>query len=224
MNPRYWPITYWLMLILFVVFLVQIATLTAGVPFTELLVVNPAAVIHGQQVWGLFTNMFLHASIGHILINSWVLFMFGLELERIIGGKELLKLFLISGMFASVFYVLTSLFILNSYASALGASGAIFGILGAMIALRPEKKVIMIFPPIPWPIPLWLLGIFFVAISILWFGLGGGTGIAENAHLGGMIAGFLLGRRYKTMEEREHGIIYSFHHPSYNYDWIDEYR
>ena len=224
MNLRYWPVTYWLLIILFAVFVVQIVALNADVPFTELLVVNPGAVLNGQQLWGLFTNMFLHGSIWHIIINSWVLFMFGLGLERVIGRREFLKVFLVSGFFASVFYVLTSVFILNSYSSALGASGAIFGILGAMIALRPNQKVIILFPPIPKPIPLWVLGIFLVAISLLWFGFGGDTGVAENAHLGGMIIGFLLGRRYRGLEQRKHGAVYSFYQPKDNYDWIDDYR
>ncbi len=225
MDLRDLPVTFWLLIILFAVFVTQIATAAAGVPFTEMTVLSPLAVLNGQKLWGLFTNMFLHGGMFHIFFNSWALFMFGLALERLIGGKELLKVFLISGLVASMFYVLTSVFILDSSASALGASGAIFGIVGAMIALRPRMRVMLIFPPVP--MELWMLGVFFVLIAVLWFGAGGGTGIAENAHLGGLITGLALGWYYKGKENARtsgRGIWRSFNRPSYNYDWIDDYR
>jgi membrane associated rhomboid family serine protease len=226
MDLRNVPVTYWLLGILFVVFIIQIAALAADTPFTEALILSPVAILSGQMVWGLFTNMFLHGSFLHILFNSWALFMFGLALERIIGGKNLLKVFLISGLFASVFYVVTSVFILGSGASALGASGAIFGVVGAMVALRPHLKVMLIFPPIP--MELWMLALFFVGIALLWFGIGGGTGIAENAHLGGLMIGFIMGLYFKGKIRRDSDytwrVVYNTPEAKDPYDWIDAYR
>ena len=231
MDLKHVPMTYWLLGVLFVVFVIQVIGDAANVPITELLILSSTAIIHGQQLWGIVTNIFIHGGFFHIFFNCWALFMFGLAIEQIIGGKNLLKIFLISGLFASVFYVVTSLLILNSGVSALGASGAIFGIIGAMVALRPRMKVMLIFPPIP--MELWMLGIIFVFIAIFWFGIGGGTGIAENAHLGGLIMGFILGRYFKSKEKKDGDFTWnevyqprglSPYKPKDDYSWIDEYR
>ena len=200
-DLKYIPVTYWLLGILVVVFIIEIITTVANIPFIENFILNPEAVINGQQLWGIFTNMFLHGGLFHLIFNGWALWMFGLSLERIIGSKNLLKVFLISGLFASVFYILTSVFILDMSASALGASGAIFGVIGAMIALRPNMRVMLLFPPVP--LQLWMLGVFFVLIALYWFGIGGGTGIAENAHLGGLIIGLIMGLYFKSREKTE---------------------
>jgi membrane associated rhomboid family serine protease len=233
MELKELPVTYWLLGILFVVFVIQLISISVGFPFTEMLILNPTAILQGQMLWGIFTNMFLHGGIFHIFFNSWALFMFGFALEKIIGGKNLLKVFLISGLFASLFYVLTSVFLLNSSVSALGASGAIFGVIGAMVALRPHTKVMLIFPPVP--MELWMLAVFFVVIALVWFGLGGNTGIAENAHLGGLIMGYVLGRYFKDKESSDSdftwGNVYAPSTRTYRvyrqedpYDWIDSYR
>ncbi len=199
MEIRELPATYWLLIVLFGVFLVQIVCMVASVPFTEQLILDPSAIASGQMLWGIITNIFLHAGVLHIFFNSWALFMFGLVLENIIGGREVLKVFFASGIFASLFYTITALFILNNPLPALGASGAIFGIIGAVMVLRPHMRVMLIFPPIP--MELWMMGIFFIILALIWFAAGGGGGVAENAHLGGLLIGFLFGYYYKKKEE-----------------------
>ncbi len=223
MDLKDLPVTYWLLIIFFAVFVAQMVGLATEVPFTEALVLNPIAILSGRQLWGIFTNIFLHGGIFHIFFNSWAMFMFGLSLERIIGGRNLLKVFLASGLFASVFYVLTSVFLLDSGTSALGASGAIFGVIGAMVALRPRAKVMLIFLPVP--LELWMLAILFTLIAVLWFGGGGGTGIAENAHLGGLIAGLLLGLYYRRREKADRDFTWkAVYRPKDEHGWIDAYK
>jgi uncharacterized protein len=226
MNLKYLPATYWLLGILIAVFIIQIISAAAGFPFTELLVLYPAAVIQGQMIWGVLTSVFLHSfNPIHLFFNGFVLYMFGLALERIIGRKNLLKVFLCSGLFASVFYVLTTVFILNSSTAALGASGAIFGVLGAMMALRPRTKILLYFFI---PMELWMLGIFLTLLAVFWFGAGGGTGIAENAHLGGLIAGLVMGFYFRGKEKKNADYswraVYSTPTSNDPYDWIDNYR
>ncbi len=221
------PVTYWLLGALLAVFIMQIIGWATGEPFTESLMLKPASIVQGQELWGLFTNMFLHApGVLHIAFNSLALFTFGIALERIIGGKNLLMLFLVAGLFASLFYVITSVFLLNSTTPALGASGAIFGVIGAMIVMRPHTKVFMMFVPVP--MDLWIAGLFFVAIIVFWFGIGGGTGIAENAHLGGLIVGMLFGYYFKNKERSDPDFtwkaVYKPVIAKDPYDWIDEYR
>jgi len=211
---------------MFVMFIAQLVGEANNVPVTDALLLKPASILKGQELWGLFTNMFIHGSFFHILLNALAFFTFGISLERIIGGKNLLALFLAAGLFASVFYVITSAFLLGSLTPALGASGAVFGVIGAMIVLRPHTKVFMMF--IPVPVDLWIAGIFFVAIMVLWFSAGGASGVAENAHMGGLIVGLVFGLFFKNKEKRDPDFTWkAVYRPAVNkdpYDWIDEYR
>ena len=220
------PLTFLLAGLLVVIFIAQLATEGSNADITTKLMLKPAAVMQGQELWGLFTNMFLHGDLFHIMFNGLALVTFGLSLEAIIGRKNLLTVFLAAGLFASVFYVFTSVFILGSTTPALGASGAIFGVIGCMIVLRPHTKVIMMFAPVP--VDLWIAGIFFVLIAVLWFSSGGGTGIAENAHLGGMVIGLLFGRHFKGKRKKDKDFtwnaVYAPKKSKDPYDWIDEYR
>lgn len=220
-DLKYIPVTYWLLGTLFVVFIVQIAAAVSDVPLTEELMLWPKAIINSQNLWGIFTNIFLHGDLGHILLNSWMLFMFGLVLERIVGGRNLLLIFLVCGLFASIFYVLTSLFVLNSATPALGASGAILGVVGAVIALRPRQRVMLLFPPIP--MELWMLGLFFIFIALFWFSIGGGTGIAENAHLGGIIMGLIMGWYFRGQERGDPDYDWRVLYNQPSSDWRENY-
>jgi uncharacterized protein len=201
MDIKYIPVTYWIILALVAVFMVQLATAYSGISFTEELVVSPGDILQGNKLWGIVTNVFLHGGFAHLLFNCLALFFFGTALEGIIGRKKFLLLFLAAGVFASIFYVLTSFFLLGSTISALGASGAIFGVIGAMVALRPNTKVMFLLFPVP--MPLWVMAIVFVLISMIWFGLGGIGGIAENAHLGGLMIGYVIGRYLKKQESED---------------------
>jgi len=194
---RYLPVTYQIIGVLVVVFLLQLF-----VPgFTEAMLLSPGSIVAGGQLWGLLTNMFLHGGPVHLMFNCMALFFFGGLVENIVGRKQFIKIFLASGLFASAFYVVTSILILQDYTPALGASGAIFGIIGTATMLRPNTPVIMLFFPVPTK--LWIMSVFFIIISLAWFGTGGGTGIAENAHLGGMLMGFFFGYRIKQEEEKD---------------------
>jgi len=192
-DLKYLPYTYWLIGIFFVVFVIQIAA-----NLTSILWLNPIAISHGDMLWGLVTSIFIHGGFYHLLFNSLTLFFFGSMLERIVGRKEFLKIFFASGIFASIFYVLTNLLVLQDPTPALGASGAIFGVLGALVMLRPNTVIYFYFF---LPMKLWQFAIFYVIIVALWFGSGVHTGIAENAHLGGMLIGLLFGYLYKQKEE-----------------------
>jgi len=232
------PATYWIVGICVLVFIIQMIGLGAKVPVTESLWLNPGEIVQGKELWGLFTNMFVHADFLHLFINMWVLFMFGIVLERLIGSKDFLISFLVCGVFASIFYVITSLFILGSDIPAVGASGAVMGIIGMIMVLKPHEKVIMIFPPIPKPIDLWIVGVFFIALSLVLFGFGNWGGIAHNAHLGGILMGLILGYYFKKKIKKSpnyswdavygsgktHKAIIPEAQPKDPYAWIDEYK
>jgi len=177
---RFYPIvTTFLALNIFIFLLtvlpvVGIQILNAGVGVNYL-------VTDGEW-WRLITPMFLHGGIMHILFNMFVLFVFGPELEKIMGKMRFVTMFMLSGIIANIAtYILQ-----EPYYTHLGASGAIFGIFGAYGALvyytkksMPELRQIII------PI---------IAISVIMTFVQ--PNINVTAHLTGLITGFIIGLSY----------------------------
>ena len=161
--------------------------------FTETFVLISAIVL--SEPWRLVTSMFLHGSQVHIFLNMFVLFIFGPVLEQRIGTKKFLQIYFISGLAAGLLAVLF-------YEAALGASGAIMGIVGATIYLLPNLRVLLFFII---PMPLWFAGIIIAGIDFLGMlniiSLGS-RNIAHAAHLGGMAAGFLLAHYLKGKSKK----------------------
>ncbi len=156
--------------------------------FTESFMLVSNEII--TRPWMLITSMFLHGSFFHLFFNMYILLMFGSLIERKIGTKRFLFIYFLSGIIASLGFVAFQELILGTSGAALGASGAIMGILGVMIILMPDLRVLLFFFI---PMSLRTAGIVFVAIEILgMFGFGI-PGIANSAHLVGLICGLLYG-------------------------------
>ena len=134
-----------------------------------------------QQPWTLITAMFLHGSFSHLLFNMYALLLFGPLVERKIGKKRFLILYFVAGLVAS--------FAALYYPAALGASGAIMGVLGMVIMLFPRMRVLFFFIV---PMSMRTAGIIFAAIDLFGF-FAGGTGVAHLAHLGGLAIGIAYG-------------------------------
>ncbi|MCA9485888.1 MAG: rhomboid family intramembrane serine protease [Nanoarchaeota archaeon] len=165
--------------IIILVFLIQIVFPN----FTELFILNSSSWL---QPWRFITSIFLHGGLGHLALNLFALALFGSILEKFIGSRNLLITFFTSGILANLISV-------NFYNSSLGASGAIFGIIGALILIRPLMTV--------WafhlPMPMFLAGIIWAIADILGtYGFLVGNPIDNTgniAHLSGMVFGVLLG-------------------------------
>lgn len=148
----------------------------------------------------IFTSMFMHASVMHILGNMWVLWIFGDNIEDYLGHGLYLVFYLLCGIIASVTQILFSLHPPGSSVPSLGASGAIAGVMGAYFLLYPRAKVltwvVFIFF---WWLPAWIwLGCWFAlqffsgaATSLAGANQASG-GIAFMAHVGGFVAGLIL--------------------------------
>lgn len=169
--------------------------------------------------WTIITSMFLHGGFYHIFINMYILFMFGGFLEQKIGTKRFLILYFLSGIIASLgFYVFQEI-IMGTTKGALGASGAIMGILGATIILVPNLKVLFFFV-IPmsmrtFGIVLASIDIVLAIIDIVAPDVGDMIAIANAAHLGGLFAGLLYGQYLlkKRMSFRKKFAERDFHKP-----------
>ena len=148
-----------------------------------------------QQPWRFITAIFLHGGAAHLLYNLFALLLFGFILERLIGGRRFVMVFFVSGILANVFSVFF-------YPSALGASGAIFGIIGALTMIRPLMTV--------WafslPMPLFLASMFWVVGDVL--GVFFPQGVANLAHLAGLGFGLLIGvfLRERRADKNSYGI------------------
>lgn len=137
-------------------FVISILNLIYGEAFLRFIAVTPTLVMQGR-FWTLLTSMFAHAGLFHLFINMLSLFYLGSLTERIIGKKRFILFYLLAGVVGSAFYVafaylgtftgLTSLFG-DVNISAVGASGAIFGLLGILAVLLPHQRVSLITGPI----------------------------------------------------------------------------
>ena len=137
-----------------------------------------------SQPWTIVTNLFIHASFGHIFANMLTLYFYGTYLINLVGEKKFFLIYFLGGILGNIAFLLLA----PSYATAIGASGAVFAVGGALAALRPKLPV-MIFP-IPVTLPLWVvvIGGFFIMTA---------PGIAWQAHLGGLLLGLAAGYYFK---------------------------
>ena len=149
----------------------------------------PEQVMRGENLLSLVTSMFLHANILHLGLNMFFLLLSGDVVERELGNFRFLGLYLACGVIAGLFHSY-----LNSASTipAIGASGAIFGVLAALAILFPFRWLLKLFGFIPIPMP----AILFVFITILTETAYVSSGVIENvahtAHVGGFLAGVFL--------------------------------
>jgi membrane associated rhomboid family serine protease len=145
------------------------------------------------------TSMFMHLGWLHILGNMLFLFVFGDNVEDAVGHVLYAAFYLLVGIIATLAHSLTDI---DSLVPAVGASGAVAGIMGAYIVLYPKSVVTAVIPPLfflPLPVPaIVLIGIWFVielvsGFASLGFGVANvGSDIAYFAHIGGFVAGAVL--------------------------------
>lgn len=182
--------------------------------------------------WHIITHMFMHGGFGHLFFNMFALYMFGGQLERLWGPQRFLNYYIISGLggfFLHEFFIGLDLYnsygtffpareqIVSSFASSrdavaiiestygrvVGASGAVFGILLAFGMLFPNTKLMLLFPPIPIKAKYFVIGYGIIELSLA---LDNSTGdnVAHFAHLGGMLFGYMLLKRW----QKERGTFY----------------
>jgi len=197
--------TVWLSAVCIIMFILQLIFPS----ITDNLVLNQQSF---SQPYRFVTSIFLHGSFSHLLFNLFALVMFGLILESLIGSRKFLLIFFVSGISANLIAV-------NFYSSSLGASGAIYGIIGALAVLRPLMTVWAFSLPLP----------MFVA-SIIWIVLGviGIFNPTDNtgyiAHLSGIVFGAIFGLIFKLRNKQEKIRKQKLHIPEeYMQRWEDVY-
>lgn len=175
------PIITWTLIAINI--LMYVIMVTIGVPNS--LAVSKYSLLSGNY-YCLFTGMFLHANIFHLLFNCYALYIIGMQLESFLGKGKYLAVYLLSGLAGSAL----SVFMTTGYS--VGASGAIFGLMGALIYFGYHYRVYLDTVVKSQIIPL-------VIINLL---IGLSPGIDNWAHIGGLIGGVLstmaVGVKYKS--------------------------
>jgi membrane associated rhomboid family serine protease len=160
------------------------------------------------HITALVTSMFLHGGWLHVLGNMLFLWVFGRNLEDIMGSGRFLIFYLVCGVVAGIVHV-----VLNPYlrVPTIGASGAIAGVMGAYLIRFPRSAIITLVPVFVFittlEVPSWLLLLYWFAIQFF-RGLGSlaetdytGGGVAWFAHVGGFVAGMLLVRLFPARQK-----------------------
>lgn len=167
----------------------------------------PELAIHftpAQQIFALFSFMFLHGSFWHLLGNMWSLYIFGDNVEDNLGSIRYLLFYLCCGWISGLAHLMTNW---HSQVPTIGASGAIAGIMGAYLVLYPRSKILTLIPIfiIPYFIEIpafFFLGIWFLFQFVNAMATGGdGAGIAWWAHIGGFVFGILLLKVFSRIPE-----------------------
>lgn len=146
------------------------------------------------------TYAFLHADIFHLFSNMLFLFIFGDNVEDALGHLRYFIFYLVTAILAAMAHSVVNA---SSLGPLIGASGAVAGVMGAYIILYPHARVFVLFRlmiPIPIPVPaFWMLG-FWILTQLFYAVFAAGEPVAWWAHLGGFLAGMLLGATVKRRE------------------------
>jgi len=217
---RKFSVTGWLIIINIIIFVftfLLIASLgeSGAEKVFSFVALQPISFFSGQ-IWQLLTSMFMHANFTHLFVNMVSLFFLGNFIEKLIGRKRFFSLYMLSGIFAGLLFVLLSYFFGVSDLGArifgspeifaVGASGAIFALAGLLAVLTPNLKVYVFFII---PMRMWVAIVFLLVV--LWgASIGANLPIGNTAHFGGLLVGLgyavYLKKKYrkKTMRIRKY--------------------
>jgi membrane associated rhomboid family serine protease len=155
----------------------------------------------------MFTSMFLHGGWMHLIGNMWFLWIYGDNIEDILGKGKYIVFYLLCGLAAGLVHVLVNP---ESRVPTIGASGAIAGVMGAYMAKFPHSRVLTLVPifvfiqmieiPAVFILAYWFLLQIFSGVGQIGYSNVSGGGVAWFAHIGGFAAGYLLIRLMPTRE------------------------
>jgi len=191
-DPRleFSPITRCLIGVNVVMFLVGMVGDSLGIAsigreslFTAL-ALYPERVMQSGTFWTPFTYMFLHANEVHLLMNMLGMYLLGPDLERVLGPHVYLLLYLLSGLLGGLSFLVFS----YGQIPVVGASGAIMGLLGAIVAIYPRRVYVLVILMIP--LRATVLAVLLVTSHVFFMLTNYGGGVAYDVHLFGGLMGY----------------------------------
>jgi membrane associated rhomboid family serine protease len=142
------------------------------------------------QIWQLVSYGFLHGSFAHLFFNMFALWMFGSQIEQLLNSRRFAIYYFACVIGAALTQLAVQEYANGPMAATVGASGGVFGLLLAFGLAFPQRRLMLLFPPIP--MPAWLFVTLYGLLELYLGVTGTAQGVAHFAHLGGMAAGFLL--------------------------------
>lgn len=181
-------------------FIVMVLEMNAGVSDAiDQVAFRPSDLTQLSRSYTVLTSMFSHASLMHVFFNVLVLVMIGAMFEQRIGTRKFIIIYLLSGVAGTLTFA--AFHPNDRFIQAVGASGAILGVIGAYGRLYPEERVMVIpFPPLPaWVVvtAIVMLQLVFVVVDV---------GVAWEAHLGGLAAGVLLAPLIVKLPQKDRAV------------------
>jgi len=140
--------------------------------------------------WQIVTYSFLHANFAHIFFNMLGLYMFGGEVERLFGSRFYLAYYFGCVVSAALCHLAVNAWMGVPPYPTVGASGGVYGLLLAFGVYFPNRRVLLLFPPIPLPARVFVIA--FAALELALGVTGTAAGVAHFAHLGGMLGGWFM--------------------------------
>lgn len=138
-----------------------------------------------DEPWTILTSMFVHDGIWHIIVNMLMLYFFGSYILGLVGEVKFLIVYFVGGLLGNLLFFLLG----NEYATVVGASGAVYAIMGTLAVMRPRLKVLVWFLI---PVDLWIvvvIGALIISPNIAW-----------QAHIGGVVLGVVAGFYFRKQE------------------------
>lgn len=139
------------------------------------------------QIWQIITYQFMHADFTHILFNMFMLWMFGMEIESIMGSKKFLFYYLLSGVGAGLFQLLIPPIIGDAAGYTIGASGAVYGIMVAFAMFFPDRYIFIWFL-----IPIKAKYLIVILMVFEFMSVTDPSVVAHLAHIGGALTGLVF--------------------------------
>lgn len=164
------------------------------------------AIVQGKW-WVLITSIFLHASPEHLALNLLALFFFGNAVEEKLGARKMLAIFFLSAFGGEVVVLsLSFLGFQSAVIPTIGASGGIFGLMGAAMLVKPFEFIIY---PYLIPLPIFIIAILYTVSNLSLFiyhiATGAETDISYASHLGGVLVGLYIG--FKESKDKKAVLI-----------------
>ncbi|HPS92409.1 MAG TPA: rhomboid family intramembrane serine protease [Methanothrix sp.] len=178
--PRGLPVSYSGLILLACIVVFLISLILPGFVYNYL-ALNPEYLM--QRPWTLITYMFVHADFNHLFWNMLFLFFFAMELERRVGESKFLQIYILSGIVAALGQMMIS------GGSMVGASGALFGVLGCLAMIAPEIRILLFFV-----IPMSIRGAVVLFALIDFLSMSSADNIAHMAHIVGLLVGLAYGQ------------------------------
>lgn len=150
----------------------------------------PASVINEGMFWSPFSYMFLHGGLMHLLFNMMAIYLLGPDLEQTFGRGPFLLLYFLSGWLGGLGFIVISYLIQGQPTPCVGASGAIFGLLGGIVALYPKRVYVIL--PLMIPMRASVLATLLLSTHLFFILTPYGSRVAYEVHLIGGICGFLF--------------------------------